>query len=176
MIQLGDNNNNWAGRVEALQAKHGDEIQQYCYVHLANVESARDATQEVFCKLQMQGTTIITAERAWLYRCARNHCLDLLKKRSREAGAMSHHAQSPTSVRQRTSVLSGLVNEEVHQRLRELVDNLPLDLRVPLYLRYIEGFSRSEIVEILEWPEHRVKARLRRALSELRKHTSLIIK
>lgn len=163
----------WKTRVGTLRSNYGAEIERYCYVHLTNTDSARDAAQEIFCKLLSQGDDSIHEERAWLYMTARNHCLNIIRQSSRRTKAMIGHSQMHTKKPPRASILSGIVHKEIRQRLFDIVHNLPLNLREPLFLRYLAGFGRSEIVRILDLSEHTVKARLHNALKQLRKHTSL---
>lgn len=159
-------------RIETLQSNFGGELQGYCYMYLSDFDLACDAAQEVFCKALMQESEV-NSERAWLYRCARNHCLNTIRQHSRQTKALNGRSQIRPVEQHRLSVLSGIVRKEIHERLSEIVHNLPLDLRVPLFLRYFAAFTRIEIVQHLNLPEHTVKARLHRALKELRKHSSL---
>ena len=161
------------GRIELLAAKYGAEIQSYCYLHLADVDSAYEAVQHVLCKALLNSDQSIDNERAWLYAIARNHCLNVIRQRLRHNRAMTGRAQLREFQSQATSILSEIVRRETDERLSEIVLALPLDLRVPLYLRYFAGFSRGEIVDLLGVSEHVVKSRLYRALKQLREHSSL---
>ncbi len=158
---------------EALQSEHANALYAYCFLFLANAEAARDAAQEVFCRLWTHCDADRLANRAWLYKTARNHCLNTLRQGSRGSRALAAHAQLRAHRRGAPSILAQIVREEIHQRLADLVNELPIELRVPLFLRYFAGLSRSEIVDVLGVSEHVVKARLHSALKCLRRHSSL---
>ena len=52
--------------------------------------------------------------------------------------------------------------------LKAVVDSLPETLRLPLLLRYMEGYSEKETAGILRIPLNTLKARLKRARAKLR--------
>ena len=52
--------------------------------------------------------------------------------------------------------------------LKAVVDSLPETLRLPLLLRYMEGYSEKETAGILRIPLNTLKARLKRARARLR--------
>ena len=49
-----------------------------------------------------------------------------------------------------------------------MLDSLPEKLRLPLLLRYMEGYSEKETAGILRIPLNTLKARLKRARAKLR--------
>lgn len=67
-----------------------------------------------------------------------------------------------------TSVGSRLVRQEMHQRLRQALEDLPGRDREVLVLRHMEGLTVREIAEVLGIQEGAVKTRHFRALSRLR--------
>jgi RNA polymerase sigma factor (sigma-70 family) len=158
---------------ERLDQMYRQRMIRCCIGYLGRVEEAEDAVQEVFCK-------VLTAEhvpdnfRPWIYKIARNHCLNVIRKRNRQGPAqdlppdsMLHHSQ--------TGHLTKLLKRELHDRLAKLVESLSESQREALRLRYTEGLSRGEIAEIMEIPEKTVKSRLFEGLKKLREHTSLIM-
>ena len=52
--------------------------------------------------------------------------------------------------------------------LKAVVDSLPETLRLPLLLRYMEGYSETESAEVLRIPRNTLRARLKRARAKLR--------
>jgi RNA polymerase sigma-70 factor (ECF subfamily) len=57
------------------------------------------------------------------------------------------------------------------ERIREAVAQLPLDQRQALLLAYFDGYTQSQIAEILKQPLGTIKTRLRLAMQKL--HTFL---
>lgn len=157
---------------ELLDRLYRQPLVRFCYGYLGCLEDAEDAVQEVFCRV-LRATDIPDNFRAWLYRIARNHCLNVRRDRARrnEAGGLSPDSQLALH---QTGELTRLARRELHSRLGHLLGVLSEAQREVLRLRYAEGLSRAEIAYVLEIPEPVVKSRLFEALSKLRQHTSLL--
>ena len=52
--------------------------------------------------------------------------------------------------------------------LKAVVDSLPETLRLPLLLRYMEGYTEAEAAAILRISRNTLRARLKRARAKLR--------
>lgn len=147
-------------------------LTRFCRSYIYSQEEAEDAVQEVFCRVV--ATPHVPGNfRAWLYRIARNHCLNVVRtighRRRREGVDVPRPWDEP-----RTGQLTRMVREEEDDRLQRLLASLSEAQRESLLLRYREGFSRLEIAEILGIPESAVKTNLFHGLKQLREHTSLI--
>jgi len=130
------------------------------------MEEAEDALQEVWYKV-FTSPKVPDRFRPWLYRIARNRCLNMrrAKVRRKEGQALPVASQLAASL---TGHLTKLVNEEMQSRLSEIVEALPDEQREVLRLRYVEGLSRAEIAEVVETSESIVKSRLFEGLKKLR--------
>lgn len=160
---------------ETLVRTHQDRVYDFCVRMLADREEAFDLTQEIFISIhkhldKFRADAKLTT---WIYRIARNHCLNRLKYlkrrgrgRSDEFGesnelsiteAMGGSAQPDDAVHARTE------RELVHKAIQELDE----DQRALVVLRDVEGLSYEEIMDITELPEGTVKSRLHRAREKL---------
>ena len=95
--------------------------------------------------------------RAWLTRIVINECHNIQRRRKR----VEPVEQMPEGVA--PDDLTAAENE-----LRGAIENLPEKLRVPLLLRYMEGYSEKEIAQTLGVPVTTVKNRLFRARRAVR--------
>lgn len=77
-------------RLANLYEAHFPAVFRQCLAHLNDREEAADAAQDVFTKAARFGTAPEPDERsrAWLLTVARNHCIDLLRRRHRLSGAL----------------------------------------------------------------------------------------
>jgi RNA polymerase sigma-70 factor (ECF subfamily) len=157
---------------ELLERLYRRDLTRFCAGYLGAADQAEDAVQDVFCKV-LAAETVPESFRSWVYRIARNRCLDLLRGRARRRDDQALPSES-AAAEELTGHLTRLVRQEQHSRLRQLVAALPATQREILRLRYVEGLSRQEIADVLELPESIVKSRLFEGLERLRQHTSLV--
>jgi RNA polymerase sigma-70 factor (ECF subfamily) len=146
-------------------------MQRFCLTYLRNPADAEDAVQEIFCKV-LSAREIPDNFRAWLYRIARNQCLDMVRSPARRRAVPALFGSDLPAGS--TGDLTRLVRREQRDRLMVLVAALPPELREVLCLRYGEGLARGEISHVLDIPESVVKSRLFEGLKRLREHTSLL--
>lgn len=155
-----------------LDQLYREPIIRFCAGYLRRVEDAEDAAQEVFCKV-LAAPTVPDNFRAWIYRVARNHCLNLLRARTRQGAPVALPADSELGAAL-TGHLTRVIRQELRARLAHLVAAMPAAHREVLCLRYVEGLSRSEIGFVLDLPESVVKSRLFEGLEKLREHIPLL--
>lgn len=127
---------------------------------------AEDLTQEVFIRL-MDKIGLWRAEAkfsTWLYKLALNQCRDYARRRRLEivdiATDLTDPAPGPPEAAE--------ANERSAHIIAGLM-KLPLDHRVPIVLRDIEGLSYAEIAAVTGMELGTVKSRLSRAREQLMK-------
>ena len=161
------------GEAEAgalLNDLYREALVRFCWGYLGRRDEAEDAVQDI-CYRVLTASTVPDSLRPWLYKTARNHCFDLIRRRARRAdgGALQAASQIAESL---TGHLTRLVERERRSQLAELVHTLPLEQQEVLRLRYVEGLSRAEAAEVLERPESEVKSLLYRGVKFLRDHAA----
>jgi len=149
-----------------LENLYRDALIRFCWGYLANMDEAEDAVQDVCCQV-LEVRDIPDRFRPWLYRTARNHCLNLLRARVRRKDGQVLPAESRVDAAL-TGHLTGMARAELRGRLAELVAALSDAQREVLRLRYVEDLSRTEIAEVLEESESVIKSRLFEGLKRLR--------
>ncbi len=153
---------------ESLTQRYWPAINRFCLSYLSDDQLAEDVTQDTFAKLIPDGDLPAGDVKPWLYKVARNRCLDILRR----------HQRSPTHHRQfRTGFDAPLASsgpqtkaarQERQRLIRDIVSSMPEDYRSVLTLKHFEGLSRAEIAESLGVTETVVKGRLVRASEYLR--------
>ncbi len=151
-----------------LVERYWEAIQRFCGSYLGDEQLAEDVTQETFAKLS-DGTDLPSgAVKPWLYKVARNRCLDILRRHQRSP---THHRRIRTGFDAATSTAgpaTRLAREERKRLIREIIENMPEEYRSVLMLKHFEDFSRAEMAETLGLTDAAVKGRLVRASEYLR--------
>src|SRR5262245_52462797 len=117
-----------AGDVEQLSIlfeRHHARLYGFCLGILGNREAARDLVQEVFFRLLKYRDSFRPEApfAPWLYRLARNACIDQLRKSGRELpGADDFERQDPSPL-----VPEELERREELERLQTALGRMPED-------------------------------------------------
>ncbi|MCB2205414.1 RNA polymerase sigma factor [bacterium] len=154
-------------RFNELYALYDKRILAYCIYVLSDRDLANDVYQEVFVKAYQSLHTLREEgkEANWLFRIARNECLNNLKSRQR-----SDKRSVPIDNAERFLVTGdGAVERNEAEHLHRALDQLPDDYREALLLAEFEGFSMKEIAEITGASLSNVKVRIHRAKQKLHK-------
>jgi RNA polymerase sigma-70 factor (ECF subfamily) len=157
--------------LEELDIRFGRRIRDYLRDFLGNEADAADATQEVLLKafrgLRTYRPKGIALE-TWLLRIAKNHALDIVKKRSRLI------LQDPSAIEAQIEQdgLSELLTDDSEWlgdlTLAQSVEALSVRRREVLFLRYAGGLNASEIAIELGMTPAAVRQEHHRALVALR--------
>jgi RNA polymerase sigma factor (sigma-70 family) len=151
----------------ALVSRYEARLLAFCRHLLRSREDAEDVLQEVFAsafKAMMADDRPIRV-RPWLYRIARNRCLNHLRRISAIGvdsieDHLSEHGPSTSDLAQRREDLWQLVGD---------IQQLPESQRSALLLREMEALSYEQIAEVLDKTIPSVKSlliRARRSLAE----------
>jgi len=143
-----------------------EALVRFCWGYLGEMNEAEDAVQEI-CFNVLQAENVPDQFRPWLYKIARNYCLNM--RRDRERRIQESPLPAPSRIDAAlTGQLTGMVREEMREKVAEMVATLSEEQREVLRLRYVENLARAEIAEILEISEALVKTRLFEGLKRLR--------
>lgn len=153
---------------QLLCERHRDDLFRFARSLLGNQADAEDATQEVLIRLWNHLPTLrLFNLRGWLFRTARNHCLDLIRRRAHRVIPMEDAAldeqQDELAVDPSQAADSGSRLAEAHAVLQRL----PESLRSVFVLYEVNRLRYREIAAVLEIPLNTVKIRLLRARQQL---------
>lgn len=148
-----------------VEERYRVAIVRFAFGYLGDAAAAEDAAQDVFVKA-LSSSAMPDALRPWLYRIARNHCLNLL--RSRRVRAEERLPTRAHFMDSEAGHLTRLVQAEDEEALRQRVAALSQEHREVLELRYGEDLGREEIAVVLDLAPSVVKSRLYEAMKKLR--------
>ena len=162
---------------EVIQ-RWGARVRTYLGHLVRDASWADDLTQEVFVRVFERASTYNPAWSfsVWLFRIARNLCVDLMRREdvhhramdSIREGRTAPEGTAPTASQSR-SPLSHLQDAELHQQYQQALERLPEAFRSVFVLKEMEGLSYEEIAEVVGAPVKTVSSRLHRARTQLRK-------
>lgn len=147
-----------------------EKIYRFIYFKVSSQEEAQDITSETFLKTweYINKEERIENFKALLYKIARNLVISSYRKRSKSEILMEDNLDEIMDERSKEKFInraeSKLELQNIEKNLRKLKD----EYREIIILKYIEGFSTSEIAKILEKPNNNVRVLTHRALKALK--------
>jgi RNA polymerase sigma-70 factor, ECF subfamily len=168
---------------ELLVRRYSPALFNFIYRFLGDYEESCDILQQVSLRFYLSLPKLGTRQpfKPWLFRVARNCCVDELRRRYRCAihfsqleaenaeGDVVCLADLPDPGKLPEELMEG---QDLQQVLQQVIQSLPPKFRSVVVLRYISQLSFAEIGSTLGMPEataktyfHRAKMLLRRLLS-----------
>ena len=146
---------------------------------LVGEHEAEDVAQTVFEKVNTNLSTFKGESKVstWVFKIATNAALDRLKspsyKRTPSGPLAPVSLQAVENIEMAfnkpTSPDQKVIRDEMSDCVREFVDRLQTDYRTILVLNELEGFTNTEIADILQISVDAAKIRLHRARAKLKK-------
>jgi RNA polymerase sigma-70 factor (ECF subfamily) len=168
-----------AAAFEALLRQYERPLYGYIY-HLmsGNADDAADLLQETFIKVYraLERIPVDVNFPAWLYRVARNCCLDELRRRRRARWTVWDGAQGAATADPIGSADPERIalDREGNSAVRAILARMSCRNREALILRECEGMSCEEIGAVMGISRKAVKSMLFRAREEFRRITATL--
>ncbi len=145
--------------ITRVYEKYVDTVYKVCFMMLKNASETEDATQNVFIKYMRDCTDFKSDEhlKAWLIVTAQNECKNILKHWFR---AKRDNIEDVPE--------ASYVDDDSKRYLLEKVFSLDEKYRLPIYLYYYEGYSTSEISEILNTKHSTVRTYMAKGREKLK--------
>ena len=149
-----------------LFSRHADSAYRIAQNLLRNSSDAEDAVQTAFLHALSSRTAFQQTEdesvKAWLFKNVVNAC----KMRIREESARRRRETVAGSVR--VTVTESNVDSELAARAVHAARTLPENVRLPVWMHYLEGLSHKEVAAALAIPEATVRSQASRGIEQLR--------
>jgi RNA polymerase sigma-70 factor (ECF subfamily) len=158
------------GAFEALVRRHQTPLYNFCLRMLARAEDAADVAQETFVQLFSHLDRVDEREALspWLFRVARNRCIDVIRRRRTVPLQESSAELEPVDEEPLPDELAE--RADLQRLLAEAIAQLPPSYAEVVALRYAADRSFAEIGAILECDEGAARVRFHRAKNLLRQH------
>jgi RNA polymerase sigma-70 factor, ECF subfamily len=138
---------------------------------LDNRSEAEDVAQDIFVKVFQSLDEFRGASRfsTWLYRITVNHCLNYIRRRTRQQQTlMGTEAEDWGHASSTSNPHKKLEEKERWALVQAKLQTLSPEHRTIILLRDFEGLSYEEIADVLQLESGTVKSRLHRARMELK--------
>ncbi len=165
----------------ALVNRYDETVYRFSFKMCRDVEKAKETLQDTFISVYRKLGSFDGKSKfsTWLYTIVANHCLMKQRRRkiqqledplelyddppegddTRRRAPMARWEETPADV---------LLNKELRSALDAAIQKLPVDYRVVVVLRDVEGKSTEETARMLRLTTEATKSRLRRARAFLR--------
>lgn len=160
---------------DKLVLKHKDRLFNLCYRFLGDYHEANDAAQDIFIRAyrSLQDFRFESAFSTWLHRIAVNTCKNKLssfhyrlRKKTvsiHNPGVRENHNTALEIREESSSALNGLERKETLMMIQKALNALPVEQKIVMTLRDVEGLSYEEIAQITGLQLGTVKSKLSRA-------------
>ena len=163
--QLGDKS-----AFEELVKRHQELVFSLSFKLTGNRELANDVAQEAFIRAwkaigKFRGDSTFGT---WIYRITVNTAWTLRKKAKKHYSLNIEDTQEPIVVDEKKDPELVAINSDLSVVLRRALNQIPLEQRIIVELKNIEGRSHKEIADYLDISVTAAKVRLHRAHQKLR--------
>jgi RNA polymerase sigma factor (sigma-70 family) len=158
-------------KFKMLCQRHADSVYRFSRSILGNAEDAEDATQEILLKLWKNVSDVSTIwARGWIMTTTRNHCLTMLRRRSRAAAVLSSGDSNFEEIADvsHPGTETAFYGTELRSRIDDALNQLTEKQRSVFVLYEVNGLKYREISECLDIPVNTVKVYLMRSRSRLK--------
>lgn len=147
---------------------YADAIFRFALVKVSDRERAEDISQEVFTRFwqALRKGTVMQNDRALLYTIARNLIIDWYRKKKES----SLDALTEEGFELRGTDEVPILEYAQMQEALAVINVLDDSSREAVLLRFVEGFSPSEIAALNGESANAVSVRINRALAKVRDH------
>ena len=168
---------------DELIKQYADRVINTCYRFLLDKEDAEDISQEVFIEIfqslkSFRGDAKLST---WIYRIAVTKSLDEIKKRNRKKritayGKMLHLDEVADWIGGGPMPDKLIHEKEKMKEVMQALNTLPDNQRVAFTLSKIDGYSNTEIAEIMKTTITAVESLVSHAKKKLSNELELILK
>lgn len=163
-------------------AEYSDSLKTFAARLLGDSIAAEDVAQDAFLALYRHLHQVPTAAfRPWLFRVARNLCLDQLRRRKfklslfRDLQRDEDHPFTPVDLDSSTPETE-IQSKEARAAIEAAIEELPLKFREAFLLCEVEGLSYEDAAAVMGCPVKTVSTRLFRARQRFKSLVSRLIK
>ena len=157
-----------ASAFNTLVAEWQDAIHRFAYRFFYDADDAQEITQKTFIQVYSNLGQLDDPGKfsSWIYRIAKNLCLDELKRAGRKKSSPLELVKHERAHNVNPS--KKMETKELGEWIQKALIAIPEEQRVIIIMKEYEELTFKEIAEILDEPESTVKSRLYYGFKKLR--------
>jgi RNA polymerase sigma-70 factor (ECF subfamily) len=132
-----------------------------------------DLVQDVMLKIYKNLHTFnpVHSFKAWLYRIARNHCIDFIKSKQSEINRYEDLETNKTNDDKNPEEI--ILKDDLLKKIDQFMSSLEDTDREMAYLRFYENIKYQDISKILDMNINTVKSRIRSIKQRIKEHLKM---
>ena len=145
--------------------KYRDRIYYHALYITKDSQEAFDVAQDVFVRGYHERRLFDDGFRikAWLFRVCTNRCYNIVRDKHRRGGILDRLGKQTEVLHKHHKAIDDVLARELSEGMSQALDQLSIDHRTILTLRYFNDLSYQEIADTLEVKLGTVMSRLSRA-------------
>ncbi len=150
-----------------LYTKYYGRVYAKCIAILKQSDAAQDAVQDIFTKifLNLSGFNEKSQFSTWIYSITYNYCIDIIRK-EKKGLLFSEDIDKAGAVVEEVEDIFLL--EMKLDRLKNLLDSIPIGDKAILLMKYQDDMSIKEIGDVISKSESAIKMQLKRAKQKIK--------
>lgn len=157
--------------LEKLYNRYYTDIIFVCRKYNLSDADADDIAQDTFIKAFTELNTLNDPAKfpSWLMRIASNKCLNLIKHNNVINFSSTDDEDAPLEIPDKQKSADDIIiDKEVREIIAKMIEGLPIEQRVTIFMYYYQDYSVKEIAEAYGCSENTVKSRLNYARKAMR--------
>ena len=154
---------------DVLYQRFSGKVFAKCISLLKDEVNAADALQEIFMKIILKLSNFSGKSKlsTWIYAITYNHCIDLVRKNNRRSVQLEGEIEKFDEPIE--DVDDSVILETHISRLKEVLDDMKIEDKSILLMKYQDGMSIQEISDNFNKSESAIKMQIKRAKEKFRK-------
>ncbi len=157
--------------------RYSQSLYKFTYYLVNNKEEAHDIVQESFIKVwkNIKKFDQTKSFKTWIFTITERTAIDFLRKRKNISFSSMDNDESENNFAQSVPDKEPM-QDEIFERnenielVNEVLNMIPIDLKVIMILRHGEEMTFEEIAKVVDKPVNTVKSQYRRTLFTLKEH------
>jgi RNA polymerase sigma factor (sigma-70 family) len=148
-----------------LYERYSGKVMAKCITILKDVDQAKDATHDIFMKVMLSIVNFKGNSKfsTWLYSITYNYCIDETRRLKKYKIESEDLLDSHLSDEEKEETLEDLILGVEVDQLKVILDDLRVEDKSVLLMKYLDDLSILEIADILKKSESAIKMQLKRA-------------